>query len=70
VIKDGKTWVFRVKNNTAEQVLVSIGRRQQNEIEIQSGINAGDTVVLEGAGFLNNGDKIAVKTAQAPVTKQ
>lgn len=70
VIKDGKTWVFRVKNNTAEQVLVSIGRRQQNEIEIQSGINTGDTVVLEGAGFLNNGDKIAVKTAQAPVTKQ
>lgn len=64
VIKDGKTWVFRVKNNTAEQVLVSIGRRQQNEIEIRSGINAGDTVVLEGAGFLNNGDKIAVKTAQ------
>lgn len=68
VIKDGKTWVFRVKNNTAEQVLVNIGRRQQNEIEIQSGINAGDTVVLEGAGFLNNGDNIAVKMAQAAKT--
>ena len=69
VIKDGKTWVFRVKNNTAEQVLVSIGRRQQNEIEIQSGINAGDTLVLEGAGFLNNGDKISVKATQAAATK-
>jgi RND family efflux transporter MFP subunit len=69
VIKDGKTWVFRVKNNTAEQVLVSIGRRQQNEIEIQSGINAGDTLVLEGAGFLNNGDKISVKATQAATTK-
>jgi len=68
VIKDGKTWVFRVKNpNTtnasAEQVLVSLGRRQQQEIELISGINAGDTLVLEGAGFLNNGDKIAVKKA-------
>jgi len=65
VIKDGKTWVFRVKNpNThnaiAEQVLVSLGRRQQQEIELLSGINAGDILVLEGAGFLNNGDKIAV----------
>lgn len=65
VIKDGKTWVFRVKNNTAEQVLVNIGRRQQNEIEILKGINNGDTVILEGAGFLNDGDKIAVKAAQS-----
>lgn len=64
VIKDGKTWVFRVKNNAAEQVLVNIGRRQQNEIEILSGIKNGDTVILEGAGFLNDGDKISVKTAQ------
>ncbi|HSX50936.1 MAG TPA: efflux RND transporter periplasmic adaptor subunit [Cellvibrio sp.] len=66
VIKDGKTWVFRVKNpagnnTSAEQVLVSLGRRQQQEIELLSGINAGDTLVLEGAGFLNDGDKIAVK---------
>lgn len=75
VIKDGKTWVFRVKNPTttnnntsnasntatAEQVLVSLGRRQQQEIELLSGIHAGDTLVLEGAGFLNNGDKIAVQ---------
>lgn len=76
VIKDGKTWVFRVKNpNTtnasAEQVLVSLGRRQQQEIELISGINAGDTLVLEGAGFLNNGDKVAVKkvsTASAGAT--
>ena len=63
VIKDGKTWIFRVKNNSAEQVLVNIGRRQQNEIEIVSGINVGDTLVLEGAGFLNDGDKVSVKAA-------
>ncbi|RYY74863.1 MAG: efflux RND transporter periplasmic adaptor subunit [Gammaproteobacteria bacterium] len=63
VIKDGKTWVFRVKNNVAQQVLVNIGRRQQNNIEVLSGIGAGDTIVLEGAGFLNDGDKVAVKAA-------
>ena len=70
VIKDGKTWVFRAKNSTAEQVLVSIGRRQQNEIEIISGINANDAVIVDGAGFLNDGDKIAVKTAQAAGAKK
>jgi len=70
VVKDGKTWVFRVKNNIAEQVLVSAGRRQQDEIEIRSGINAGDTVVLEGAGFLNNGDKLATRPAQITGAKQ
>lgn len=70
VIKDGKTWVFRVKNNAAEQVLVNIGRRQQNEIEILSGIKTGDTVILEGAGFLNDGDKIAVKTVQTAGAKK
>jgi RND family efflux transporter MFP subunit len=59
VIKDGKTWIFRVKNNTAEQVLVTLGRRLGQEIEILSGINSGDVVVLEGAGFLNDGDKLA-----------
>lgn len=63
VIKDGKTWVFRVKNNSAEQVLVTLGRRVGQEIEILSGVNAGDVLVWEGAGFLNDGDKIAVKTA-------
>ncbi|HEY0892400.1 MAG TPA: efflux RND transporter periplasmic adaptor subunit [Cellvibrio sp.] len=66
VIKDGKTWVFRVKNSnttnaSVEQVLVSLGRRQQQEIELISGIHAGDILVQEGAGFLNNGDKVAVK---------
>lgn len=70
VIKDGKTWIFRVKNNAAEQVLVTLGRRLGQEIEILSGIKVGDLVVLEGAGFLNDGDKIAVKAAKASGAKQ
>jgi len=69
VVKDGKTWLFRVNNNSAEpfpkaeQVLVQVGRRQRDEIEIMSGINAGDILVQEGAGFLNHGDALAIKTA-------
>lgn len=64
-VKDGKTWLFRVNNNVAEQVLVSVGRRQRDEIEITSGINAGDILVQEGAGFLNDGDTLSIKTATA-----
>ncbi len=69
VIKDGKTWVFRAKNNNAEQVLVTLGRRFGQEIEILSGINTGDVLVLEGAGFLNDGDKIAVKSVKTAGAK-
>lgn len=69
VIKDGKTWVFRVKNMHAEQVAVSIGRRQQNELEILAGVQAGDVLVLEGAGFLNNGDKVATQAKSAAGAK-
>lgn len=69
VIKDGKTWVFRVNNNSAEQVLVNVGRRQQDEIEITTGINAGDILVQEGAGFLNHGDTLVVKTASQSIDK-
>lgn len=70
VIKDGKTWIFRVKNNTAEQVLVTLGRRLGQEIEILSGIQPDDVVVLEGAGFLNDGDKLAVNAAKTSGAKQ
>jgi RND family efflux transporter MFP subunit len=69
VVKDGKTWVFKViKNNVAKQILVNVGRRQQGEIEITSGINAGDVLVQEGAGFLNDGDKLSIKTAKPKPT--
>ncbi len=67
VVKDGKTWLFRVNNNFAEQVLVTVGRRQQDEIEIMSGINAGDILVQEGAGFLNHGDALAIKTTSPKI---
>ena len=73
VIKDGKTWVFRVnqksQNNSneknearAEQVLVELGRRQNGEIELLAGtIKNGDVIVHEGAGFLNDGDMLSIK---------
>lgn len=62
VIKDGKTYIFKIHNNKAEQVLVKVGRRNQNEIEIISDIiDVNDVLALDGAGFLNDGDSVAIK---------
>jgi RND family efflux transporter MFP subunit len=60
VIKDGKTWLFRINNQSVEQVLVTVGRRQGDKVEITSGIKDGDLLVQEGAGFLNHGDSVAI----------
>jgi multidrug efflux pump subunit AcrA (membrane-fusion protein) len=42
---------------------VSTGRRVGDRIEITSGLAAGARVANDGAGFLNDGDKVRVVTA-------
>ena len=53
--------VYVVRNNIAYQAIVNTGLRQQGLVEIQSGLNANDTIVVDGAGFLT--DKAPVKIA-------
>ena len=43
---------------------ITVLNRQQNQTSI-SGVNAGTRVVVEGAGFLNEGDRVRVATSQA-----
>jgi RND family efflux transporter MFP subunit len=43
---------FAVTNQTAQLHLVKTGRRVGNEVEIISGLDAGDQVVIEGAAQL------------------
>jgi len=35
-----------------------VGRRQGGDAEITQGINADDQVIIQGAGFLNDGDVV------------
>jgi RND family efflux transporter MFP subunit len=59
--------VYVVRNNTAYQAIVKTGLRQNGLVEILSGLNANDTIVVDGAGFLT--DKAPVKIAPDETSK-
>jgi RND family efflux transporter MFP subunit len=59
---DGKSYVWRVSDNKAERVAVSTGNSRNDRIEVLSGINAGDSVVLQPNDKLQDGGKVKVKS--------
>ena len=52
--------VYVVRNNTAYQAVVKTGLRQQGLVEIQAGLNANDTIVVDGAGFLTDNTPVKI----------
>jgi RND family efflux transporter MFP subunit len=67
VIRDGRNYVLKLADLSANPRVslqpVVIGRRQGDEVEIVSGVNDDDRLVVEGAGFLNDGDVVRVVNA-------
>ncbi|MGR8932084.1 MAG: efflux RND transporter periplasmic adaptor subunit [Gammaproteobacteria bacterium] len=64
VIRDGRSYVLKLQRD-GEIAPVSLqgvvtGRRQNTEVEIVEGISEADHVVVEGAGFLNDGDLVRI----------
>jgi RND family efflux transporter MFP subunit len=64
-LREGFSYVFRLSEQNGDlakvnQIKVQLGRRQDNRIEIISGINSGDRLVASGAGFLADGDSVKV----------
>jgi hypothetical protein len=57
--------VFTVQGNRVSQVAVTTGRRVNNQIEIIEGLDSGVRVAVRGAGFLNDGDVIAIAPTAA-----
>jgi RND family efflux transporter MFP subunit len=53
--------VYVVDADTVSQRIVSTGVRNDGVVEILSGVAAGETVVADGAGFLTDGARIAVR---------
>jgi len=53
------------KEDQVELRLVKTGGRQNGWVEIVGGLNGGERVVNTGAGFLNDGDRVEVVTADA-----
>lgn len=63
VLRPAGEVVYVIMNDIAHQRIINSGQRREGMVEIVSGLAAGDTVAVDGAGFLT--DKAAVKIQQA-----
>ncbi len=64
VWREAKARVFKVSpDNLVSLTEVGIGRRTTDNVEVLRGLEAGDRVVTEGAGLLNDGDAVNVEMA-------
>ncbi len=63
VLRPAGEVVYVVRNNKAYQVIVKTGSHQNGMVELLSGINENETIVVDGAGFLT--DDTAIKIADA-----
>jgi len=61
---DGKTIVFVVKDDRVERRAVSVGLETGDQVEVISGVNAGERVVVEGPPALKDGDKVKVQLSR------
>ncbi len=63
--------VYVVKSdNTVEQRAVTTGLKDQTQIEILSGLQAGDTIVIAGQSNLVDGAKVTLNNAPSQAAKQ
>ena len=51
-------WVYQEKTNTAERRFVELGKIQENQITVVSGLNSGERVVSAGASKIRAGQKL------------
>ena len=63
VLRPAGTVVYVLKDGKVEQRAVNIGSKNRGMVEILTGIDAGETVALDGAGFLTDQAVVTVKQA-------
>lgn len=67
VVRDGFSYVFRLNaDSRVSQVKVVTGRRLADRIEVVKGLSPDATIVVSGAGFLNDGDLVRNVAAAQP----
>lgn len=71
VLRPAGKVVYVIDAGRAKQRVVDAGSKRGGRIEILSGLNAGETIALDGAGFLTDGATVQVKAppAKAPPAK-
>jgi len=60
ISRDEKNTVFVLHKNRVESRLVSISNRDNNFVQISSGLTDKEPIVIDGAGFLKDGDYVSV----------
>lgn len=60
VLRPAGKVVYALREGVAEQRIVETGLKQDGQYEILKGVRAGDTVAVDGAGFLTNGAAVAL----------
>ena len=58
---DGRSVVFVVKEDGVERRAITIGNTNGDQVDVLSGVNAGERVVLEPPAAMKDGDKIKVQ---------
>lgn len=66
VTRDGRDYVYLVdKDNKVKSVVVTVGRRQQQRVEVVGGLTPNARVVASGGAFLSDGSKVTVAAASS-----
>jgi RND family efflux transporter MFP subunit len=65
VLRPAGTVVYAIENGKAVQRVVATGVTQDGQVEILRGLRAGETVAVDGAGFLTDQAAVSVKEANA-----
>lgn len=65
VLRPAGKVVYAIKDNRAGQRVVKTGAKRAGRIEILEGLQAGETIALDGAGFLTDGAAVQIKTPPA-----
>jgi multidrug efflux pump subunit AcrA (membrane-fusion protein) len=52
---------YLVDADTVRQVKVQVGERLGSEVEIVSGLTAGDRIAVDGAAYLSDGAAVKVR---------
>lgn len=64
IIRDGRSYVVEIADTTKTPKVslreVTVGRRRGEAVEIVEGLRGDERLVLQGAGFLDNGDIVRV----------
>jgi HlyD family secretion protein len=71
ISRDEKSTLFILHGDQVESRQVTIGNRNSDFVQISSGLNANDQIVLDGGGFLKDGDYVAIAsgtTASTPTS--